>query len=223
MGRRLPRAHEDDEEALRKLRVQCFKRVYQAWYQWKSLRVAGLIIIDSVIAPNGEEIYLPDLLTGYPYLPRRQQQSFEYICMQSYTEAAATQEIYGDDADDLDDDGNPVLDPSGQPQKKKRSSTVVQQYAQQALERMISAYDDVQAGTWDPIAIMKTRKLNGKVVHHDVVTARRRGLEARSQGRRTAGQPPGHPDHRSGEDGDPERGPADAAAGPRGLQLVRHR
>jgi hypothetical protein len=53
-----------------------------------------------------------------------------------------------------------VLDPSGKPVKKKRSSTVVQQYAQQALERMILAYDQKQDGTWDPVATAATRKLH---------------------------------------------------------------
>lgn len=162
MGRRLPRAHEDDDDALRKLRTQCFKRIFQAYYEWQSLRVAGLITTDVLPSPNGEEIYMPDLLVGYPYLPRRQQQSFELICLRCYTEAAATRQIYGEDSDveELDAQGHPVLDPSGKPlKKKKRSSTVVQQYAQQALERMILAYDQKQDGSWDPVATAATRKL----------------------------------------------------------------
>lgn len=205
MGRSLPRAHPDDEDALRKQRHQVFKRFYQAYYEWLSLRQTGQTTQDSFIGPNGEEVYFPDLLTGYPYLPRRQQQSFEYICLRSYTEAAATEEIYRDeDGDTLDGDGNAV----------KRNSTVVQQYARQALERMISAYDEVQAGTWDPIAVMKTRKLNGRSISHDPVAARRNRLDAGVPGRRDAGHVPQDVHHRGGEDRVLHRGPTQAALGP---------
>lgn len=180
MGRRLPRAHPDDDDDLRKRRLQVFKAFYQGYYEWCSLRNTGLIISDVLTSPDGEEIYMPDLLTGYAYLPRRQQQSFELICMRSYTEAAATCEIYGsDEADEFDNSDPPVP-------RKKRSSTVVQQYAQQALERMVEAYDQKQSGTWDPIEVMKSRKLNGKVITHDVVAARRHRLESGTASQRFA-------------------------------------
>lgn len=174
MGRRLPRAHPDDEEALAKLQLRVFKLFYQAYYEWKSLWDTGLTINDIWTAPTGEEIYMLDLLTGYDYLPRRQQQAFELICMRSYTEAAATKEIYGTEIEyELNPDGSQKLDADGQPIERKRSSTVVQQYAQQALERMVEAYKQKQDGTWDPAAVMKTRKLNGRVIGRDVVAARR--------------------------------------------------
>lgn len=188
MGRSLPRAHEDNEEALRKRRLQVFKLAYQGYYEWRSLRDTGMTILDSLPTPDGEEIHMPDLLTGYTLLPRRQQQSFELICLQSYTEAAATIEIYGpDETDELHPSDSP-----GNPPRKKRSSTVVQQYAQQALERMVQAYDEKQSGTWDPEAVMKTRKLNGRIHgtpgRTDVAPSPSRdGLEAGKQSRRAAG------------------------------------
>jgi hypothetical protein len=232
MARRLPRAHPDDDEAVRKLRLRVFKLFYQSYYEWESLRKAGLITIDTVLAPNGEEIYFPDMMTGYAYLPRRQQQAFELICMRSYSEAAATIEIYGEAERLLDDDGNPKLDADGNPVVRKRSSTVVQQYAQQALERMVEAYDEVQSGTWDPIAVMNSRKLNGRVIKHDSAAARRNrriaaaaasGDELRpgGQGRRAAGQVPGDLQDDRGEDRVLHRGPNEAARGARGVQRVR--
>lgn len=211
MGRRLPRAHEDDDEALRKRRLQVFKAFYQAYYEWQSLRCSGHTIDDILISPDGEEIYMPDLLTGYAYLPRRQQQSFELICMQSYTEAAATIEIYGSEEppeQDLEQDHSESPVP-----RKKRSSTVVQQYAQQALERMVEAYDQKQAGTWDPVEVMKTRKLNGKVVSHDIVAARRHRLEAGSEGRRTARRSSSDVHDGGREDGNSHRGTTQVAVG----------
>lgn len=210
MGRRLPRAHEDDSEALRKRRLQVFKSFFQAYYEWQSLRLSGHTIDDILISPDGEEIYMPDLLTGYPYLPRRQQQSFELICMQSYTEAAATIKIYGsgDDGDEEIDDHSELPVP-----RKKRSSTVVQQYAQQALERMIEAFDQKQAGTWDPVEVMKTRKLNGKVVSHDIVAARRHRLESGSSSRHPPTGTSGDMHDGGGEDGDSHRGTAQLAVG----------
>lgn len=206
MGRRLPRAHEDDDEALRKRRLQVFKAFYQGYYEWCSLRHTGMIIMDSLTSPDGEEIYMPDLLTGYAYLPRRQQQSFELICMRSYTEASATLEIYGSElADENDDDSDPQVP------RKKRSSTVVQQYAQQALERMVEAYDQKQAGTWDPIEVMKSRKLNGKVITHDVVAARRHRLEAGTRSQRSIAGSPGDVYDCQREDRNSDRSTAGAA------------
>lgn len=221
MSRRLPRAHPDDEDAVRKLRLRTFKLLYQAYYEWQALRGTGHTVQDVLMAPNGEEVYFPDLMTGYNYLPRRQQQSFELICMRGYSEAAATIEIYGVGECETDSEGNPVLDAEGNPVIKKRSSTVVQQYAQQALERMVQAYDEVQANAWDPIAVMNSRKLNGREIAHDPVAARRRRLEAGGGGQRATGDSPGDVYDDRREDRVPDRRTDGAAFGPRGVQRVR--
>lgn len=65
---------------------------------------------------------------GIDYLPPRQRQAFELICLKGYTETAARD----------------VLLPHS------KSSTPVQQSAEAALIRMIAYYDDKQAGIWPP-------------------------------------------------------------------------
>jgi hypothetical protein len=79
---------------------------------------------DIITLPTGEDIYIGDLLVGLDSLPRRQRQAFELICLQGYTESAATEVIL----------------------PNSNSSTPVQQYADAGLIRMIAAYDKKQAG-----------------------------------------------------------------------------
>jgi hypothetical protein len=123
VGRRLPDPieqgpHESDAEfAVRKSkskrRLQIFKRIYQSYYHWKSLREAGEV--GDVICIEGVDFYLGDLLVGLETLPRRQRQAFELICMRGYTESAATA----------------LLLPNS------RWSTPVQQYSDDGLKKMI--------------------------------------------------------------------------------------
>lgn len=77
---------------------------------------------------TGEDIYIEDLLVGLDSLPNRQRQAFELICLRGYTETAARD----------------ILLPNS------KSSTPVQQYADSALGRMVTAYDLKQAGQWPP-------------------------------------------------------------------------
>lgn len=137
MGRRLPEydPERDGDYARSKRRTQLFKRVYQNYFHWQSLRETGEV--DDVLTVDGEEIYLGDLMTGIDTLPLRQRQAFELICLRGYTESAATA----------------ILLPNS------RWSTPVQQYSDDGLKKMILAYDAKQAGTWDPVAARrKTRR-----------------------------------------------------------------
>jgi len=143
MGRRLPDPIErdpdesDEEFAIRlaksKRRFQIFKRLYQNYYYWQSLREAGEV--EDVIEIEGDDYYIGDLMAGIETLPRRQRQAFELICLRSYTESAATT----------------VLLPGS------RWSTPVQQYSDDGLRKMVAAYDAKQAGQWDPLAITRRR------------------------------------------------------------------
>lgn len=130
MGRRLPDydPDKDGEYATSKRRIQLFKRVYQNYHHWRSLRETGEV--DDVLSVDGEEIYLGDLMTGIEILPLRQRQAFELICLKGYTESAATA----------------ILLPNS------RWSTPVQQYSDDGLKKMVAAYDAKQNGTWDPVA-----------------------------------------------------------------------
>ena len=136
MGRRLPEydPERDGDYANSKRRAQLFKRVYQNYYHWRSLREAGQT--NDVLNVDGEEIYLGDLMTGIETLPLRQRQAFELICLRGYTESAATA----------------LLLPNS------RWSTPVQQYSDDGLRKMISAYDAKQDGTWDPEASLRKRR-----------------------------------------------------------------
>jgi hypothetical protein len=136
MGRRLPPydSDRDGQYAESKRRTQIFKRIYQNYYHWKSLRESGEV--DDVLNIDGEEIYLGDLMTGIDILPNRQRQAFELICLRGYTESAATA----------------ILLPNS------RWSTPVQQYSDDGLKKMILAYDAKQSGTWDPIAARRKRR-----------------------------------------------------------------
>lgn len=136
MGRRLPPydAERDGPYETSKRRFQLFKRIYQHYYHWRSLRETGAV--DDVLEVDGEEVCLGDLMAGIDTLPPRQRQAFELICMQGYTESAATA----------------VMLPNS------RWSTPVQQYSDDALRKMISAYDQVQAGTWDRSKAVQARR-----------------------------------------------------------------
>lgn len=136
MGRRLPEYDpgRDGDYATSKRRIQLFKRVYQNYYHWQSLRETGGV--DDVLCVDGEEIYLGDLMTGIETLPTRQRQAFELICLRGYTESAATA----------------ILLPNS------RWSTPVQQYSDDGLKKMVAAYDAKQEGTWDPAAARRKRR-----------------------------------------------------------------
>ena len=136
MGRRLPSydPDRDGEYGGSKRRIQVFKRVYQNYYHWRSLRETGEV--DDILTVDGEEIYFGDLMTGIETLPLRQRQAFELICLQGYTESAATA----------------ILLPNS------RWSTPVQQYSDDGLKKMVVAYDAKQNGTWDPIEARRKRR-----------------------------------------------------------------
>lgn len=120
MARRLP------EDPVKR-RLQWFKRTYQHLEHLKSLLETGSMPMPGIITtPDGEEIYISDLMVGIDDLPPRQREAFTLICLQGYTETAATK----------------VMLPNS------RWSTPVQQYADTALARMVAAYDKRQAGVW---------------------------------------------------------------------------
>jgi len=76
-------------------------------------------------------------MCGIDSLPPRQREAFELICIQGFTETDATRIMLPD----------------------SRWSTPIQQYADSALVRMIKAYDDKQAGTWEYVQVRdKTKK-----------------------------------------------------------------
>lgn len=143
MGRKLPdpierEPDETDEQfkdrlAQSKRQLQIFKRIYQNYFHWQSLREAGEIA--DVINIEGVDYYIGDLLVGIDTLPRRQRQAFVLICMHGYTESAATAELL----------------------PNSRWSTPVQQYSDDGLRKMVNAYYAKQAGTWDPVAAMRRR------------------------------------------------------------------
>lgn len=137
MGRRLPSydPDKDGEYSSSKRRVQVFKRIYQNYYHWQSLRETGEV--GDTLAVDGEEIYIGDLMTGIETLPLRQRQAFELICLRGYTESAATA----------------ILLPNS------RWSTPVQQYSDDGLKKMVAAYDAKQNGTWDPATARRKRRL----------------------------------------------------------------
>lgn len=140
MARRLP----DDPV---KRRLQWFKRTYQHLEHFQCLLESGEMPMPGIITtPEGEEIYLPDLMSGIEDLPPRQREAFTLICLQGYTETAATK----------------VMLPNS------RWSTPVQQYADTALARMVAAYDKKQQGVWATLlekggvedAVVKIKKGN---------------------------------------------------------------
>jgi hypothetical protein len=162
MGRKLPdpitrNPGETDEEfskrrQLSKHRVQVFKRVYQNMDHWRALMEdhgMGPVIT----TPDGEDIYINDLMVGQDTLPLQQRRAFDKICRQGYTESAATAEIL----------------------PNSKWSTPVQQYSDDGLKKMILAYDAKQAGTWDPkVAVVKKRRKKKDI---EVTTAVEPALE----------------------------------------------
>lgn len=120
MARRLP----DDPL---KRRRQVFKRIYQNLEHWQALMEdRGMAPV--ITTPEGEDIYIGDLLVGLDSLPPRQRQAFELICLRGYTETAARDELL----------------------PNSKSSTPVQQYADSGLARMVHAYELKQVGAWPP-------------------------------------------------------------------------
>lgn len=111
-----------------------------------------------IVTPEGEEIFIYDLMIGIDTLPPRQREAFDLICLQSYTESAATA----------------IMLP------ESKWSTPIQQYADAALLRMVQAYDAKQAGSWNPNAIKKRRKSKGS--NHDGVVPSSPAQDQRSSG-----------------------------------------
>jgi hypothetical protein len=144
VGRKLPapitrQDGESDEdftarEQFSKRRLQIFKRIYQHYYHWRSLRETGEV--GDVIVVEGIDYYLGDLLIGLPTLPAQQRKAFELICLHGYTENAATAIVL----------------------PNSKWSTPVQQYSDDGLRKMVEAYDAKQAGTWDPVAAKQKRR-----------------------------------------------------------------
>lgn len=122
-----------------KKRNQHFKRIYQHLEHWQAL-MEDRGMPDVITAPDGEDIYIRDLLVGIDHLPPRQRQAFELICLGGFTETAARD----------------ILLPNS------KSSTPVQQYADSGLIRMISAYDLKQMGQWPPEPVIKPIKRKSK-------------------------------------------------------------
>lgn len=117
-----------------KRRRQHFKRIFQHLGHFRSLLESGAMELPGVVVfPDGEEVYLGDLMVGIETLPPKQRQAFELICLLSYTETAATE----------------IMLPNS------KWSTPVQQYADEGLDKMIRAYDEKQNGTWNPNARRK--------------------------------------------------------------------
>jgi hypothetical protein len=111
---------------------------------------------DVVTSPEGEDIFLGDLMLGLPFLPLRQRQAFWLICVEGYTETAARDELL----------------------PNSHSSTPIQQAADSGLLRMVAAYDSKQAGIWPPPVPLppiksKRRSLLMAALHPFI----RRGLE----------------------------------------------
>lgn len=117
---------------LARRRRQIFKRTYQHIYHWQALR-EDRGMDDVITTPDGEDIYLGDLLVGLDTLPPRQREAFELICLGGYTESAARDKLL----------------------PNSKSSTPVQQYADRALKRMMAAYDARQCGEAQPTARKK--------------------------------------------------------------------
>lgn len=137
MGRRLPDYDPDKDGpyGTSRRRRDIFKRVFQNMEHWRAQQEDyGMSPVLTTV--DGEEIYYHDLMTGIDTLPERQHDAFELICLQGFTESAATKIMLPD----------------------SKWSTPVQQYSDDGLKKMIAAYDARQAGTWDPEAIKKKRR-----------------------------------------------------------------
>lgn len=142
MGRKLPEydPESDGPYETSKRRLKIFKRVYQNYYQWGSDREAGHV--GDVLTIEGEDVYFGDLLVGQETLPLQQRRAFDLICLQGYTESAATAEIL----------------------PHSKWSTPVQQYSDDGLRKMVAAYDAKQRGAWDPKEAMSRKRKREPVV-----------------------------------------------------------
>lgn len=156
MGRRLPDAitrelgETDDDfvsrESVSKRRLQIFKRIYQNYFLWQSLRESGHV--GDILVIEGIDYYLGDLMVGINTLPTQQRRAFDLICLKGYTESAATEQIL----------------------PNSNWSTPVQQYSDDGLKKMVAAYDAKQNGTWDPTAVVRKRRRHKK--KEDTVVAK---------------------------------------------------
>ncbi len=137
MGRRLPDYDPDKDGPYEtsKRRIQIFKRIYQNMEHWRAQQ-EDYGLSDVITTIDGEDVYYGDLMIGRDTLPLRQSQAFELICLKGFTESAATEILLPD----------------------SKWSTPVQQYSDDGLKKMIAAYDEKQAGTWDPAAAKKKRR-----------------------------------------------------------------
>lgn len=149
MGRRLPEYDptRDGPYQTSKRRIQIMKRVFINMEHWRAQQEDhGMSPVLCTI--DGEDVYYFDLLIGIDTLPLRQRQAFELICLQGYTESAATE----------------ILLPNS------KWSTPVQQYSDDGLKKMIAAYDAKQDGTWDPEAVKKKKRRPATRKKEDVTT-----------------------------------------------------
>lgn len=112
-------------EKTSKRRLQIFRRLYGKYLEWESQYQAGECE-EIWPTPDGEEVYMPDLLVGLPLLPPRQRQAFTLHTLKGMTEAAAAREM-----------------------GFEHWSTPVQQYNKMAIYVLVVAYDKKQAGTWN--------------------------------------------------------------------------
>jgi hypothetical protein len=168
-------------QAVSKRRLQLFKRTYQNFHLWKALIEAG--DAQDILTVDGEDIYIYDLLIGLDTLPPRQRQAFELICIQGYTESAATA----------------VMLPNS------KWSTPVQQYSDQALLRMVTAYDLKQRGQWPPPAkkrvapsVPPMSPIPSEGATHGRCSTQRGQLQTRGRGRRDAAAGPDRGDPTGG-------------------------
>ena len=117
-----------------KRRRQIFRRLYCCYYEWQSQYETGETG-DIWPTPDGEEVYMPDLLVGLPLLPPRQRLAFELHTLNGMTELSAAREM-----------------------GFVRWSTPVQQYNNMAISTLITAYDKKQDGSWDLQRELTSRK-----------------------------------------------------------------
>lgn len=137
MGRALPDydPERDGPYASSRRRREIFKRVYRKREHWRALQ-EDQGMEQFITTPDGEDIYYGDLMVGIDTLPEQQRKAFELICLREYTESAAMVEIL----------------------PMSRWSTTVQQYSDDGLKKMITAYDAVQARTWNPAEAKSCRR-----------------------------------------------------------------
>lgn len=151
MGRQLPDYDpvKDGPYETSKRRREIFKRIYRRRDHWLALQ-EDHGMEPFITTPDGEDVFYGDLMVGLQVLATtapQQLKAFEKICLQEYTESAATLEIL----------------------PESKWSTPVQQYSDDGLKKMIAAYDAKQDGSWDPAEAVKKKRRTRKV-DTDVVT-----------------------------------------------------